>query len=351
MRFRQSFLAFALVAVTLTFSQASLELSPAYALGVSSDWAKPAISEMNDAGLIPNSLVNDKDYKESVTREEFTELITTYYSKVDKQSSFPTEKKFSDTNNPLILLASKLGIVGGYPDGSFKPSKNITRQEIAVMANQAEKQLTGISQTSNVSNFKDGKQIASWAKESVGSLYTAGGIGGYPDGTFKPTNNMSKQEAISLVSNLADKAGLIDKGAAVVPPIVVGQTVEQAQALYTQTMGQYPVVSGGGVASVNLVKSFRVVEAGAPFVVNGITITGINMIDDNGARVSITQSSEGKAVSDGASFYASIKGQGIWVSVQRNSKGIWWVDGIKAEEIKAVMFGDGNYNMTLVKLR
>lgn len=200
----------------------ALEVSGVYAQSATvAQWAKPAVESMRNAKLLPGSLKDDADLTSNINREEFAELIVTYSNAVRKETSIPlpSDSTFSDTSNPLITLANKLGIVGGYPDGKFKPNANITRQEIAVMANQAEKQLTNISQTKNVDKFKDNKQIASWAKESVGSLSTAGGIGGYPDGTFKPTNNMTKQEAISLVSNLAGKAGLIAKAPVVVAPI------------------------------------------------------------------------------------------------------------------------------------
>ncbi|WP_347451377.1 S-layer homology domain-containing protein [Acetoanaerobium noterae] len=156
---------------------------------------------MEKANLIPDALKDDADLTKNVSREEFAELITTYYNAVEKQTSIPSpsESKFTDTKNPLI-----------------------------VMANQAEKQLTNIGQTKNIDKFSDKAKIADWAKESVGSLSNAGGIGGYPDGTFKPTNNMTKQEAIALVSNLAVKAGLIEKPTAPTAASIYPQPLKTA---------------------------------------------------------------------------------------------------------------------------
>ena len=219
MKFKSSLAKFILISMVLTSSYHIL--NPVFAEAIADSWAKPSVTAMEKANLIPSALKDDADLTKNVSREEFAELITTYYNAVEKQTSIPSpsESKFTDTKNPLIVMANKLGIVGGYPDGSFKPYNNITRQEIAVMANQAEKQLTNIGQTKNVDKFSDKAKIADWAKESVGSLSNAGGIGGYPDGTFKPTNNMTKQEAIALVSNLAVKAGLIEKPTAPTPVV------------------------------------------------------------------------------------------------------------------------------------
>lgn len=38
---------------------------------------------------------------------------------------------FSDTTDPTILMAYELGIVSGYPDGTFRPDKPLTRQEFS----------------------------------------------------------------------------------------------------------------------------------------------------------------------------------------------------------------------------
>ena len=245
MKFKSSLAKFILISMVLT---SSYQISnPVYAEAIADNWAKPAVESMEKANLIPGALKDDADLTKNVSREEFAELITTYYNAVSKQTSIPSpsESKFNDTKNPLIVMANKLGIVGGYPDGSFKPYNNITRQEIAVMANQAEKQLTNIGQTKNVDKFTDKAKIADWAKESVGSLSNAGGIGGYPDGTFKPTNNMTKQEAIALVSNLAVKAGLIEKPTAPTPPVApVGGAVTDIPSTPTGILNeaQYKLV-------------------------------------------------------------------------------------------------------------
>ncbi|SKB68597.1 S-layer homology domain-containing protein [Acetoanaerobium noterae] len=258
MKFKSSLAKFILISMVLT---SSYQISnPVFAEAIADSWAKPSVTAMEKANLIPGALKDDADLTKNVSREEFAELITTYYNAVEKQTSIPSpsESKFTDTKNPLIVMANKLGIVGGYPDGSFKPYNNITRQEIAVMANQAEKQLTNIGQTKNVDKFSDKAKIADWAKESVGSLSNAGGIGGYPDGTFKPTNNMTKQEAIALVSNLAAKAGLIEKPTAPTPPVApIGGSVTDIPSTPTGVLNeaQEKLVVDGILAIPNMTRA------------------------------------------------------------------------------------------------
>ena len=356
MKFNKSKIVLATIIAMSPFLMASssLEVATVYAQSaVIAEWAKPSVTAMEKANLIPGALKDDADLTKNVSREEFAELITTYYNAVEKQTSIPSpsESKFTDTKNPLIVMANKLGIVGGYPDGSFKPYNNITRQEIAVMANQAEKQLTGIGQTKNVDKFSDKAKIADWAKESVGSLSNAGGIGGYPDGTFKPTNNMTKQEAIALVSNLAVKAGLIEKPTAPTPPPVTGQTKAEAQALYKATMDGFLTTAGREYpVQVERVNTFRIVENGTPFEMNGVKVTKVNLKENGGTSVSITQEGTGKSVSAYAHTYFTNGKQGIWLEAEGSPQTTWWYPSAKPEEAKAVLFTDGNGNRVLVRL-
>ena len=327
--------------------------NPVFAKAIADSWAKPSVTAMEKANLIPGALKDDADLTKNVSREEFAELITTYYNAVEKQTSIPSpsESKFTDTKNPLIVMANKLGIVGGYPDGSFKPYNNITRQEIAVMANQAEKQLTNIGQTKNVDKFSDKAKIADWAKESVGSLSNAGGIGGYPDGTFKPTNNMTKQEAIALVSNLAVKAGLIEKPTAPAPPPVTGQTKAEAQALYKTTMDGFLTTAGSKYpVKVERVNTFRVVENGTPFEIDGVKITKVNLKENGGTSITVTQEGTAESIDGYAHTYFTNGKYGIWHEAEGSSQTTWWYRAAPPSEAKAVLFTGNNGNRVLVKL-
>ena len=356
MKFNKSKIVLATIIAMSPFLMASssLEVATVYAQSaVIAEWAKPSVTAMEKANLIPGALKDDADLTKNVSREEFAELITTYYNAVEKQTSIPSpsESKFTDTKNPLIVMANKLGIVGGYPDGSFKPYNNITRQEIAVMANQAEKQLTNIGQTKNVDKFSDKAKIADWAKESVGSLSNAGGIGGYPDGTFKPTNNMTKQEAIALVSNLAAKAGLIEKPTAPTPPPVTGQTVEQAQALYKETMKNYPVTHGLGATDLSTLKGFKVVNNGEPFEVNGVTVKEIKTHVERGYSIFTPVTANGAKIDTFGSFYSVGENRTVWLGKQIGQTGAWGLRGVDPSPYKAIMIYAGQENYVLVNLQ
>ena len=91
-----------------------------------------------------------------------------------------------------------LGVLAGYPDGTFQPANNITRAEFAKVVVAA----LGLSDAATIAagptNFAD---VAAdhWASGYVNIATTKGILKGYPDGTFKPGNNVTYAEAITML--------------------------------------------------------------------------------------------------------------------------------------------------------
>jgi len=93
----------------------------------------------------------------------------------------------------INYLVSK-GVVEGFPDGTFKPETAVTREQFAKMICVAK----GLKEYKPAkSTFKD---VASsrWSYGFVEAAVKAGYIKGYPDGTFKPENSITRQELAVL---------------------------------------------------------------------------------------------------------------------------------------------------------
>ncbi len=94
-----------------------------------------------------------------------------------------------------IDYLSDLEIISGFPDGSFKPDKNVTRAEAAIMIGRM-KSLDG---TKRATKFTDvGKQTA--ASGYIQSAVDAGIIQGFPDGTFRPNNPVTRGDLAIFLS-------------------------------------------------------------------------------------------------------------------------------------------------------
>lgn len=94
------------------------------------------------------------------------------------------------------------GIIKGYPDGSVKPSNNITRAEAAVIIAKA----TNFNPTGKKISFKD--SIPDWAQDYVAELVYEGVFTGYPDGRFLPNEFISRQEAACAIVKALGSGGL-----------------------------------------------------------------------------------------------------------------------------------------------
>ena len=89
-------------------------------------------------------------------------------------------------------------IVSGFPDGTFKPNDSLTRAQYAALLAKAFELTPRRAGTT----FKD---VAAdfWGKEAIDKANKGGFVAGFPDGTFRPNQNLTRTEAIvSLVNGL-----------------------------------------------------------------------------------------------------------------------------------------------------
>jgi len=94
-----------------------------------------------------------------------------------------------------IAKAVALGIVFGYPDGTFRPEENVTRAEFVSMI------VRGLppGEEGTALTFKDKGKIGAWAVKAVQQAMKLGIIAGYEDGTFRPDANITHAEMITMV--------------------------------------------------------------------------------------------------------------------------------------------------------
>ena len=85
------------------------------------------------------------------------------------------------------------GLVNGYPDGTFRPDNNITRAEFMVLVNGA----FGYSVKVSI-DYVD-VTANDWYFDAVAKAKAAGYITGYADGTVKPNNPISREEAAVVI--------------------------------------------------------------------------------------------------------------------------------------------------------
>ncbi len=114
----------------------------------------------------------------------------------------PTEKEFNDLpsnhwSKEAVLSLYNKGIINGYSDGTFRPEKHVTRAEFVKLLCRALKIPDSQSQFSDVSS-------GDWYAQPIGSAASAGIINGYADGTFRPNDEISRQDMAVMTNRAID---------------------------------------------------------------------------------------------------------------------------------------------------
>ncbi|WP_277251144.1 S-layer homology domain-containing protein [Peptoniphilus vaginalis] len=151
----------------------------------------------------------------NVTRAEAAQMFATL---LNGGANFGTSQatKFSDASNDWYSKAINyvvgMGLISGYPNGTFKPNESITRAEFAQMISgyvkkraEFEKDISGNfkNEKSSTADFKDVKDH--WAKDAIDKLYGNKNVTGYPDGSFKPNAKITRAEAVTILNSVFNR--------------------------------------------------------------------------------------------------------------------------------------------------
>ena len=118
-------------------------------------------------------------------------------------SDVPAGKWYTTAVN---VLASH-GIITG-SNGKFRPNDPITRAEFVAIAMRFARQASGAT-----ASFTDVSRSA-WYYSAVASAVSYGWIGGYSDGTFRPTKSITRAEVVTIVNRMLGRSfdTMVDSG-------------------------------------------------------------------------------------------------------------------------------------------
>jgi len=186
---------------------------------VKSGWAQEYIETLGAKYIIQGKATGEFEPGKHMTRAEFAVLLV-------RALGLPTEqydKSFKDVlgiewfaKNGELTAAVKYGVVQGKLDGTFAPNEKITRAQAAAMVERAMKisfveyDFSQLDKTKTLNDFKDAKQVGSWAKSGVEAVYQAGIVKGKGDGTFNPNGYTQRNEMAAILANFLVSAQLLD---------------------------------------------------------------------------------------------------------------------------------------------
>ncbi|MEN6349390.1 MAG: S-layer homology domain-containing protein, partial [Syntrophomonas sp.] len=166
-------------------------------LDESLSWARDAIEILAGQGVVQGT---GKGFEPQrlINRAEFVQLLAKAWQWDDEINPAGVFKDVdsSDWFASAAAAAFQKDIIKGYPDGSFGPLNNITRNEMAIILQK----LAGEDNEENNSlTFKDQKDIPDWALKGVKYACRKELIKGYEDETFKGGNPLKRAEAAVII--------------------------------------------------------------------------------------------------------------------------------------------------------
>ncbi len=171
--------------------------------GGHSSSSRPTLNTKDHYGFVvgyPDGTVQPEG---KITRAEvatiyFRMLTDESRTKFWSQSNEYSDVKAGDWFNNAVSTLSNAGIISGYEDGSFRPNGYITRAEFATIAARFfDAAYSGEDLFPDI----DGH----WAKDYINQAANKGFVNGYEDGTFKPNQNITRAEAVTLVNRTLDR--------------------------------------------------------------------------------------------------------------------------------------------------
>lgn len=151
----------------------------------------PYVSGRTATTIAPNA---------DLTRAEAAMMLYRLLDERTKERYIDSENAFTDVHEDAwyagaVVCLSKIGLVNGYPDRTFRPNNKITRGELVVLLSRCI-----LNPDTDGAGFTD--SIPGWAESNVLRAQAAGVVSGYPDGSFRFNKNVSRAETMTLINRL-----------------------------------------------------------------------------------------------------------------------------------------------------
>lgn len=168
------------------------------------EWARPAIEALYKMGVVSGTGEKEFSPMANVTREQIAKMLVDAFdltlSEIPDGFADVEEERWS---YPYVMIMKDNGIIAGYEDGTFKPEKSITREELCVILSKiCSHEGIKLTETRDAENIADLNNAADYAREALEKLYCAGIVNGTSDTAISPKGTATRAMAARLVYTL-----------------------------------------------------------------------------------------------------------------------------------------------------
>jgi endo-1,4-beta-xylanase len=170
------------------------------------EWAREAVEALAARGIIENGLSGTFTMSEGVSRGDFVRMLVDVLelSAADAKTEAFNDVSASDSRYEALRIAKELGIATGVGGNSFNPDKQLSRQDMMVLASRALSAAgkhsghEAMEEGAGLEAYSDHLQVAGYARESAALLLSLGLLNGM-DGKLAPLRQASAGQAAVLL--------------------------------------------------------------------------------------------------------------------------------------------------------
>lgn len=173
---------------------------------IKTHWAKEYIERAVNQGIITGYPDGTFKPDKALSRVEFSVLLV----KASKVAGGQKELPFKDVPKSywgyaFIQKAYEQGWISGFPDDTFRPENPVNREQAAlILTKQMKAETRGVAYQIPYANVLDKDKISEWAFTQVAWLMQEKIIKGTPTKTFLPQKALSRAEAVVMLLNVLD---------------------------------------------------------------------------------------------------------------------------------------------------
>lgn len=144
-----------------------------------------------------------------MTRAEAAAIFARLISEQKAENISGTQNNFTDVKSgewyaDYVSYLEKYGIIKGYEDNTFRPDEAVTRAEFVSMTVRYYDLFNDVKYPANTTKYSD-IDGSHWAVKDISFGKEIGWLNGYADGTFKPDNNITRAEVVTVVNHATDR--------------------------------------------------------------------------------------------------------------------------------------------------
>lgn len=166
---------------------------------IENHWSKEAVEKLSKLNIVNG--YDDNTFKPDnyMTRAEVATIINRLIGATKESSKYIPDVNRQDWYYSEIRKAMQSGVMQGNSDGYTRPNSYITREEVSAMLSRA----FYISGNSSLSGeYLDENEISDWSKEYISTFVNYKYITGYDDGTIKPKKSITRAEFITILNRI-----------------------------------------------------------------------------------------------------------------------------------------------------